>query len=431
MNIWKGGTFTDINKEGKSILVGIDLTDDFTQLSYYTESGELFSVSLSKDPMKYRIPTVLCAIENTQDWLFGDEAVAAGDRTDAVQINDLLRLAREDDSRVIFGQSYTADMLLERYLKRLLGALKIKAGAEKIRGVVIAVKTPDDNLKRNVSSALELLGIRGNDLKFITHLESFMYYVVSQNKDIWVNDVGLFDFDTDCFKFYRLSFGRRNTPITIVAESSDLTARINYSMFKPEEMDRLRYAFEDTASMILHKQLVSALYFTGAGFDTAWADDILKKLCNGRRIFRGQNLYVKGAGYAAGLMFNGGAENYFPVGDDVLKSSLSIRAFSDGAYREVELAGVGQRCSEAGAEVEVILDHTNELDFIVHNVLKKDFICAIMTLDTLNLRSDRSVRLNIKLSFPDRDTCVITVRDAGFGEIYRTTHKIWEQVLKI
>ena len=27
-----------------------------------------------------------------------------------------------------------------------------------------------------------------------THTESFMYYVLSQSKDIWANDVALFDF---------------------------------------------------------------------------------------------------------------------------------------------------------------------------------------------------------------------------------------------
>ena len=467
--------------EEKAILVGLDLTDEFTQLCYYTEAGELYSVSLSKDPMKYRIPTVLCAVRDSNEWLFGEEALAAVETASCVRVSGLVELASQDGALEVFGQSYPADMLLERYFRRLLAALKNKVGATRISGIVITAKTLNEKLKRNIISAVELLGIRGDSLRMITHLESFMYYVVSQNKDIWINDVGLFDFDRESFVFYRLSFGRRNLPLTVVADRTDLTDKINYGMLVPEEekrfagdagadrtnngtpepveagrgnadgyaagntgtnrtnygtpepvdIDRLIYAFENTSALVLHKQIVSALYFTGAGFETSWADESLKKLCNGRRIFRGQNLYVKGAGYAAVLMFNGGAEDYFLVGDEVLRSSISLRAFSDGAYRETELASIGQRCSEAGAEVEVILDRTNELDLIVHNALKKDFICAIMTLDTLVQRDDRSVRLNIRLRFPDRNTCVITVRDVGFGEIYRTNHKIWEQVLKI
>lgn len=419
-------------EESRNIMVGIDLADDYTQLSYYTQDGELFSVSISKDPMKYRIPTMLCAFADGTDWQFGEEAAFTVQNESCVRITGLVSLAMGSNSSVdVFGQSYPADIILERYFRRLLAALKAKLGEVRIKRVVITCKNVNDNLRRNAGSALELLGIRGDSLKVITHLESFMYYVVSQNRDIWINDVGLFDFDSEGMNFYRLSFGRRSTPLTVVADRTNLSDKINMSMLEADEIDRLRYVFESTASVILHKQLISALYFTGQGYESAWADDILKKLCNGRRIFRGQNLYVKGAGYAAGLIDSGESSSYFFVNDEVLKSSISIRAFSDGAYREIMLADAGQPCNEAGAEIEVIMDHTNELDFIVHNVLKKDFVCAIMTLDTLNLRNDRSIRLNIRLSFPDRNTCVITVRDAGFGQIYRTTHKIWEQVLKI
>lgn len=418
-------------EEEKSILVGLDLADDYTQLCYYTGTGELFSVSLSKDSSKFRIPTVLCACYGSKDWLYGEDALAAVETDTCVRISGIVECAERNTAVRVFDQDYPADILLERFFRRVLNALKTKAGASKISGMVITVRTLTGELKKNINSALELLGIRGDSLRIVTHLESFMYYVVSQNKDIWINDVGLFDFNADSMVFYRLSFGRRNTPLTVVAESTDLTDTLNYEMLADEDIDRLKYAFDNTTSLMLHKQIVSALYFTGAGFETAWADDILKKLCTGRRIFRGQNLFVKGAGYAAMMLFEGGAQDYFFVDDRVLKSSISVRVFTDGSYEELELARIGQPCSEAGAEVEVIMDRTNELDFIVHNVLKKDFICAIMTLETLSVRSDRSVRLNIRLKFPNRDTCVITVRDVGFGEIYKTNYKIWEQVLKI
>ncbi len=419
----------------KAVLVGIDLTDDFTQLCYYTEESELFSASLSKDPAKFRIPTELCAFSGGSDWLFGEEAASyaplPGHNEEFRRINGLVSLACSNGTMEIFGQTYAADILLERFFRRMFAAFKAKFSVAKITGVVFTVKSIDENLKRNLTSAVELLGIRSDRIRMITHLESFMYYSVSQNKDIWINDVGLFDFDHDEFVFYKLSFGRRSEPITVVAEKTDLTSKVNYKMLAPEETDRLMFAFENTASAVLNKQIISGLYFTGAGFESAWADNILKNLCNGRRVFRGQNLYVKGAGYAADLLLNGGAQNYLLVGDRVLKSSIAIRALSGGSYQEKELVSIGQLCDEAACGIEVIMDKTNELDFIVHNALKKDFICAIVTLETLNVRPDRSVRLNIRLRFPDRDTCVITVRDMGFGEIYRSNHKIWEQVLKI
>lgn len=418
-------------EEEKAVLVGLDFSDEYTQLCYFTEAGELISVSLSKDSTKYRIPSVLAAFAGNSDWMYGEDAAGLAETPTCKKITGLASIACRDDNTPVFDQDYPADIILERFFRRLLFAFKAKTGVTKISGMVVTSEKINDNFRKNVRSALDTLGVRDNSLKMVTHLESFMYYVVSQNKDIWINDVGLFDFGRDLFTFYRLSFGRRSIPITVVAEKQDISKKINFSMLDPDEADRLQYVFETTANSLLFKQIISGLYFTGEGFESAWADDILKKLCNGRRIFRGQNLYVKGAGYAASLLYGKDESPYFFVNDEVLKSSISVRVMKDGEYSELELAKIGQRCEDAGAEIEIIMDRTNELDFIVHNVLKKDFICAIMTLDTLVLRDDRTTRLNVRLRFPDRDTCVITVRDAGFGEIYKTNHKIWEQVLKI
>ena len=290
-------------------------------------------------------------------------------------------------------------------------------------------------LRSNILSGMELFGIDPENVKVITHLESFMYYVVSQNCDIWINDVGLFDFDSDEFAFYRLSFSRKTKPVNVVADKTDLSENINYQMLASGDAQQLISAFESAAGLMLHKQIMSALYFTGNGFESAWADESLKKLCNGRRIFRGQNLYVKGAGYAAVLLDkakrNPGNEEYRFISDEVLASNICIRVYKDGAYTELPIANTGDAYGEVDAHIEVIMDRTNELDLIVHNVLKKDFICAIMTLETLQPREDRTTRLDIRVRFPKRDICVITVKDMGFGEIYASDHKIWEQVLKL
>lgn len=416
-------------EENKSVLVGMDLANDYTQLCCYNDAGELYSVSFADEQGKYRIPTVLCAREGVRDWLFGEDAMY--EQGDCVRIDGLVELAERDGSVMVYDKNFPADILLERYFKRLLAALDERLGGLSVRGICICVKTLNPTLKRNIYSAMELLGYREDRLKIITRLESFMYYTVSQNPDIWINDVGLFDFDRQSFCFYKLSFGRKQQPLTIVAECTNLSKTITYGMLSDTDMDQMKLIFDNTVSMMLHRQVVSALYFTGCGFESSWADESLKSLCSGRRVFRGQNLYVKGAGYAASLLFDDGGTRYLLVGNDVLKSSVSIRVFHDAQFEEIPLAAIGQRYTEAGATLEVIMDDTNELDFIIHNALKKDFICAIMTLDTLVLRPDRTVRLEVNLKFPDRDTCVITVRDRGFGKIYDTNYRIWEQVIKI
>lgn len=416
----------------RSLIVGIDLANDYSQLSIFSENEELYSVSISNDPQRYRIPTALCAMYGSGEWLIGDEAMQIPESATCIRITDIVDLACEGRNRVIFDTEYTPDMLLEKYFRRLLGALKVRTGGAVIRNVVITVAHTDPKLVESIDSAFDRLGILSEHYKVISHLESFMYYVVSQNsRDIWISDVGLFDFDRDGFVCYLLSFGRKQVPLTIVAQKHELTRRLSLQMLEISEIDRCLKAFENIVEEMTYGQLISALYFTGLGFESAWADDVLKSLANGRRIFRGQNLFVKGAGYAAKLFAFGESGNFLLVGDDVLKCSIAMRVMQNGVYDELPLVNIGDPYQNSKPSVDVIMDETNELDFIVHNVLKKDFVCAIMTLDGLDLRKDRTTRLNVKLTFPNRDTCVITVRDTGFGSIYQTNHRIWEQTLRI
>lgn len=416
----------------RSLIVGIDLTNDYSQLSIFSENDELYSVSITNDPQRYRIPTVLCAMYGSGEWLIGDEAMQIPESPTCVRITDIVSCACEGKNRRIFDTEYTPDMILEKFFRRLLGALKVRTGGAVIQSIAITVPHTDPSLVAAIGAAFDRLGILKSDYRIISHLESFMYYVVSQNsRDIWISDVGLFDFDQDGFVCYMLSFGRKQVPLTIVAQKHELTRRLSLRMLELDETDRCLKAFENIVEEIMYRQSVSALYFTGIGFESAWADEVLKRLCSGRRVFRGQNLFVKGAAYAAKLFVRGESANYLLVGDDVLKCSISIRVIQNGGYFELPLVEIGQPYMTAAHDIDIIMDETNELDFIVHNVLKKDFVCAIMTLDGLDVRKDRTTRLNVSLSFPNRDTCVITVRDTGFGSIYKTNYRIWEQTLKI
>ena len=69
-----------------------------------------------------------------------------------------------------------------------------------------------------------------------------------------------------------------------------------------QEKGDVKYMFLNTANTMLHKKMVTTIYVTGKGFDQRWATDALKELCNGRRVFRGQNLFNKGAAYAARML---------------------------------------------------------------------------------------------------------------------------------
>ncbi len=422
-----------IMDEERTLILGMDLCDGSLQLAYLDEKGEMVSVSpLGNDAGKYRIPTALCTDPQYRQWYCGADAQKLKGREGIVYCDDLIERAKNYDGEPVLG-GLTPTALFTHYFRMVLTALRDKTGGQIIKGLTVSVKQDDIAAVPVIKDAFAQLGIEDDRLSVITHPEAFMNYVVSQKRDIWINDVGLFYLSADAFEYYRLTFGKKQGPICVVTEKNDLSSYLDGAAVVAGETKNAVNDFKEAVSKMINKQMVSALYFTGPGFESAWADDVLKGLCTGRRIFRGQNLFVKGSGYKARRVFaqEEDDEQFVYIAPDALKSSISLKAYKDGGYEEELLADISTPYSEASKTVEVIMDGTNELDLIVHNVLKKDFVCAIMTLDNLEERTDKSERLSITLSFVDRDTCVITVRDIGFGEIRDTTYRIWEQILKI
>lgn len=420
-------------EEERTLILGMDLCDGSLQLAYRDERGDMVSTSMfTKEVGKYRIPTAICTDPQYKEWYCGQDAGRMKGREGMVYFDRLLERAKEDDGEPALG-GLTPTALLTHFFRMVLTALREKTGGRIIKGLTVSMKKEDMAAEPVVRSAFAQLGIEGDRLSVISHPEAFMNYVVSQNKDIWINDVGLFYMSPDAFDFYRLTFGKKQGPVCVVTEKTDLSGYADMSVITGGNYADMIPGFKEAISKVINKQVVSALYFTGPGFESNWADEVLKGLCSGRRIFRGQNLFVKGAGYKARRQFDPveDEEAFVYIAPDALKSSISLRAYKDGGYEEAILADIGTPFREAAKTVEVIMDGTNELDLIVHNVLKKDFVCAIMTLDNIEERNDRSVKVSISLRFADRDTCVITVRDIGFGEIRETTYRIWEQILKI
>ncbi len=419
--------------EERTLILGMDLCDGSLQLAYLDENGEMVSVSpFTKDVGKYRIPTAICTDQLYREWYCGTDAQKMKGKEGVVYFDGLIEIAKNDDGEPALG-GLTPTALFTHFFRIVLTALRERTGGRIIKGLTVSVKKEDEAAIPVIRDAFAQLGIESDRLLVISHPEAFMNYVVSQKRDIWINDVGLFYMSKDAFDFYRLTFGRKQEPVCVVTEKTDLSAYVDGAQIIGGETTDAIAGFKEAVSKMINKQMVSALYFTGPGFESGWADEVLKGLCSGRRIFRGQNLFVKGSGFKARRTFSPreDEESYVYIAPDALKSSISLRAYKDGGYEEAILADIGTPYSEASRKVEAIMDETNELDLIVHNVLKKDFVCAIMTLDNLEERNDRSVKVSITLKFVDRDTCVITVRDIGFGEIRETTYRIWEQILKI
>lgn len=415
--------------EEKILLAGLDLCEDETQLACYDAvTKEPESVSVSDDPSDYLIPTVLAVKPDTKEWLFGKEA--AKNPAGAVRIDRLLSRILKGETFELGGMVYSPEFLLERYLRKVLGVLKARFPDASTRKLTVTLTESDPVLINAVYRVLKEMGIGRDRAVVQNHSQSFMHYTLSQPKDLWMNDVGMFELDQKGLNYYQLSVNRRTVPMTAAVAREDLSATFGYDLIEDElPPEQLDYIFDNLARSVLHKKIVSTLYITGKGFAGNWADETLKGLCVGRRVFKGQNLYAKGACYASLRMYGNDRQDYILLDEQMLPATLKIRLYEDARMADYVLAAAGTPWYEAQNEIDVILDDTAEFDFVVSNPLKRESAHQLMTLDGFIRRENKTNRMNISVRFLDRNTAVIAVRDRGFGGFYRSDHRIWEQIL--
>ncbi len=422
--------------EERTLVIGLDLCDDYSQISCIRKNGQTMpgepeSVCMTPDKTKYLIPTAVCVRENSKEWIIGEEAERCRDRQAGLYVDNLLTKIEKEESVTLYDVDFSGEMLLERFLRKLLGIIRQRFQNNSILQLVVTLPGSYPRTEALLCGILERLGIGEDRAQIINHTLAFMYYVVSQPKDQWVNDVALFEYGIGGLQYYQLSFGRKSLPNTVVAEHTDLSEKIPYEMYLRHVTDRLTKGFETEANLALHKKLITSVFVSGRGFEGSWADGVLRGLCMGRRVFKGQNLYAKGACYAAASLVNGTLTEYIFLSEDRITSDISLKVVSNGEEQLLPLALVGEPWQTAGKKCRVILDGNAEFEFLVSDCIRKDSVQEIVRLDSPVRRENKTVRLDVELRFEDRETAIVKIKDIGFGEFFKTNYRVWEQILRL
>jgi hypothetical protein len=340
----------------------------------------------------------------------------------------------KDEPFIVHGQEVSHVKVLKRFFSRILNLLKIHYPGDAIRELVVTVENPELKLMEAIYKALEELGIEKDRAMIIGHKQSFLYYTLCQKKDIWLNDVGLFDFNEAGLRYYQLAIDRSKKPIIVGVTEKDFSETLYYGMVHPtlENREGLLYVFENIARSVLHRQIVSTLYMIGRGFDGDWPNPVLQRLCAGRRVFKGKNLYVKGACYAAKERSGSGRlEEFIFLDDDMLPCHICSKMYVDGEEKEVVFVKAGTPWFDAECNLDFIPDEEEELQLVVRNLVTKDEARHLISLEIVRDRPRRMTRINLRIRFQDRNHCVVTIKDKGFGEMYGSSNRIWERTIQI
>lgn len=419
--------------EERTLLVGVDLCEDVSQITCFNAvTFESESIGVNGDIDKCMIPTVLFYKRETGDWTYGEEAYQWNREQDGILVKGLLDKASRNDRVMIDGREYEPEFLIEKFLKRLLGLLKMEHPNNTIRSLVVTVREKNMLLIQRIYEALQNLGISKVRANVQSHEQCFVNYAMNQPKELRVSDMVLFDFDDVGLKYYQISVNRRTEPHTVLLKKRDFSEILPYQMLLDESnMENAAYLFESLAQNALHKQIVSTVYVTGKGFQGNWCKEVLKKLCLGRRVFAGQNLYAKGAGYAAReSVGEGKLKEYLYLGEEMVPVNISMPLFANGVEQDCLLVEAGTAWYNAATTVSFIPDGEIEIELIFEHVTEQQAEHHFISLDGL-WNINRKTRVEMTIDFLDVNTCVVRVNDRGFGDMIPSSNRVWEKEIQI
>lgn len=420
--------------EDRKLMVGMDLSDGFTQLSC-CRPGEEDVVPIGRmvnREREYECPTVLSYHPLKKEWLFGTEAIVEADKGKVLLFHHMIRQISEKGEVTAESMTITGVDALTRFFVKLLSCLKEYYPNETILKLVVTVSNDNDNLKETVVEAMRQIGIEQDRLVVQQHRQSYMYYALSQKRELWMNDVGLFEFGREGMFYSQIHIDRRNVPFIVGVKQKDLSDTLNWDMMEHDSSFRIEYAFLNLANTQLHKQMVTTVYVTGEGFEGEWADAALKQLCTGRRVFRGRNLFTKGACYAAReFAGKGPMGDFLFLDEEMIYSNISVRVYQDAEMKELMLAKAGTPWKDVDVSVDIIPDHEEEIQMTTQNVLQRETKVHLLSLEGFTERPNKMTRFTIRLRFADVSHCIVTLKDNGFGEFCPSSNRIWERYLSL
>ncbi len=406
-------------------VVGYDLSTEYAQISYMQMQDNMpVTVTLTDGKEDFCVPTCLFKRKEVNQWFYGREAQNYSIAEEGTMIDNLWEHALVGDKLRIEDDEFDHVALLTLFVKRSLALLR-NVPKDKISGIMFSVP---DLTKRSIEvleTVCSMLGLNGAGTFFEGRDESVFYYVIHQQKELWKQDVLVYDFSGRNLRGYRFSVNRNSKPqVSVVDERIHSVIRDDIN----KDGEFLEIINEDTQNGV-----VSGAFLIGSGFEEDWCHDSLKELCRGRRVFRGNNLYSKGACYAARekLVDSDMNQSLIFLGKDKLRANIGMKVMKAGSESYFAILDGGESWYDAKKEFDIIIDKGNSFEIIVTPLDAKNVREIEIVLDGLTQRETKTTRLHMKVFMESENVLRVCATDMGFGEFFPTTYQLFTKQIQI
>lgn len=422
-----------------SVLVGYDLGEQYSQISYCVYGQEeVDTVATVVGTKQYNIPTMLCKREGVNQWFYGKDAVKNAGEEGMFPVDGLLTAARKGEQIELDNESYDPVALLTLFIKRSMTLMNFIATVEKISAIMFTVDELDDRMVEILVQASANLGLKTRHIYFQSHTESFYSFMLHQPQELWIHQVIACEHDGRRLKTYRMECNKRTTPIVVLIEEQVYETLVIPEDDEEEKIRQDAYRMADERFLGILKKMcggrvMSSAYLLGDGFRAGWGEQSLQFLCRNRRVFRGNNLFSKGACYGLEEKLEpseAGSSHVF-LGKDKLKSNIGMNVLKQGRESYYALLDAGENWYEVAKVCEFLLTGERELAFVITPLTGKNIETKVISLGTGSRSDAPYTRYRLEMAMSAPETVRIKVSDLGFGELFPGSGQVWEETFKV
>lgn len=416
-------------------VIGYDLNESVSQISFSeVHDGKLKAVGGDAGDDRLGIPTVLCRRNGVNQWCYGREAINCAAKGDGTLVGKLISFAKAGARLEIEGEVYDPIDLLILFFKRSLNIISPYVNPDHVVKLVITVEYLDSKMIEILEKIVSSIAVKRDRIIFQTYDESVYYYVIHQSRELFENNVMVFDYSSDFLKSYELWMNKKTTPVVGFVDYTEYE-HIKLPQFMMEgetsieKESRLDELFLQTIRNYFSGKAIGAVYLIGDGFDGGWFDKSKNFMLMGRHVYQGKNLYSKGACFCAGDKYEPKNINrtHIFLGKDKLKANTGLYMRVSDREEYVVLVDAGETWYDAENTLEFILDQGDSVDVIVTPLDGSRQRVEKIVLSGLPKRPERATRLRLNASFSSDVKMKVKITDLGFGEFYASSGKIWER----
>lgn len=375
------------------LFMGIDISENYSMVSFLNMH--------EKEP---------------QNILFSDKKTALDNPAPLSEWPDMVRSGDKNQVDMLTG--YVASMI--EYAKRL-------AKTSELARVCITVSAFCFDVLEAVEYIMSRLKFSREQWCLISHQESFAFYAYNQKKELYSAGVMLLDYGQEGLMAHLMTDGKYGSMDVIMENSYELRSESVLGVAEG------KYQLSDVAHELvtwlekpLSDHIVSSIYLTGECFNVeSYPDELIRTLCRRRKVFAGQNLYVKGACFAAlqdGT--EGRMDNVILACSNRVTTGIELDITERGVNKRLRVIRAGTNWYTAKRRMDFIIEDMNVISVILKPCDSNREYREDIDISQIPYRRGKMTRIEIDIRFTADNRCRVTVKDKGFGEFEKSSGKI-------